>query len=320
MLYFTRKEVILLMEIWQQTCADFIKFLKTQKNLSEHTVLAYSSDLRHFIQYLASVEVAEPAEVNLRTIRYYLSQLYEAGYARSTISRKLACLRSFFRYLCQTGKINSNPMLLIRTPKKTKPLPQLLYSDEVDRLLDEPGEKGRLGLRDQALLELLYSSGIRIGEAVQINLGDVEFEQGALRVKGKGQKERVVPIGTYAVAALQKYLNESRRLICGHKIVSPIDPLFVNWRGKRLTTRGAYGIITKYLEKVAPNRNLTPHSLRHTFATHLLEGGADLRSLQELLGHSRMSSTQIYTHVTGERIKAVYDQAHPRAKERTERS
>ncbi|HBI26430.1 MAG TPA: tyrosine recombinase XerD, partial [Peptococcaceae bacterium] len=252
------------MEIWQQICADFIKYLKTQKNLSEHTVLAYSSDLKRFCQYLASVKVAEPAEVNLRIIRNYLSQLYEAGYARSTISRKLACLRSLFRYLCQAGKIDSNPMLLIRTPKKTKSLPRLLYSGEVEILLDNPGKKGKLGLRDHALLELLYSSGIRIGEAVQINLGDVEFEQAVLRVKGKGQKERIVPIGTYAFVALQRYINESWRLLCGNKIASPTDPLFVNWRGKRLTTRGAYGIITKYLKKVAPNRNLTPHSLRHT--------------------------------------------------------
>lgn len=308
------------MGIWQQICDDFIRYLKTQKNLSEHTVLAYSCDLEHFHQYIASVQIAELADVNLRIIRNYLSQLHEAGYARSTISRKLACLRSLFRYLYQTGKIDSNPMVLIRTPKKTRPLPRLLYSGEVERLLDNPSKKGKLVLRDHALLELLYSSGIRIGEAVQINLGDVEFEQGALRVKGKGQKERVVPIGSYAITALQRYINESRRLLCSNKIASPADPLFVNWRGKRLTTRGAYGIITKYLKKVAPNKNLTPHSLRHTFATHLLDGGADLRSLQELLGHSRMSSTQIYTHVTGERIKAVYDKAHPRAKERTERS
>jgi integrase/recombinase XerC len=308
------------MGIWQQICDDFISYLKTQKNLSEHTVLAYSCDLKCFHRYIASEQIAELADINVRIIRNYLSQLYEAGYARSTISRKLASLRSLFKYLCQTGKIDSNPMVLIRTPKKTRPLPRLLYSGEVEILLDNPNEKGKLGLRDHALLELLYSSGIRIGEAVQINIEDVEFELRTLRVKGKGQKERVVPIGSYAITALQRYINESRRWLCSNKIPSPADPLFVNWRGKRLTTRGAYGIITKYLRRVAPNRNLTPHSLRHTFATHLLDGGADLRSLQELLGHSRMSSTQIYTHVTGERIKAVYDKTHPRAKERTERS
>jgi site-specific recombinase XerD len=155
-------------------------------------------------------------------------------------------------------------MVLIRTPKKTRPLPRLLYSGEVEILLDNPNEKGKLGLRDHALLELLYSSGIRIGEAVQINIEDVEFELRTLRVKGKGQKERVVPIGSYAITALQRYINESRRWLCSNKIPSPADPLFVNWRGKRLTTRGAYGIITKYLRRVAPNRNVV-YTLRGKF-------------------------------------------------------
>jgi integrase/recombinase XerC len=301
---------------WKETCENFIKYLKTQKNLSEHTAQSYRSDLKHFLQYIESAQISEPAEVNLKIIRNYLSQLYEAGYARSTISRRLATLRSLFRYLCQVGKIDNNPLVLVRTPKQTKHLPQFLYSTEVNDLLDNPAGKGKLEIRDHAILELLYSSGIRIGEAVQIDVGDVDFGRRSLRVKGKGQKERIVPFGSHASAALQWYMMEGRPLICGKKNPSPIEPLFVNWRGKRLTTRGAYGIINKYLKKVAPTRNLTPHSLRHTFATHLLEGGADLRSVQELLGHSRMSSTQIYTHVTGERIKAVYEKAHPRAKER----
>jgi integrase/recombinase XerC len=301
---------------WKETCENFIKYLKTQKNLSEHTAQSYRSDLKHFLQYIESAQISEPAEVNLKIIRNYLSQLYEAGYARSTISRRLATLRSLFRYLCQVGKIDNNPLVLVRTPKQTKYLPQFLYSTEVNDLLDNPAGKGKLEIRDHAILELLYSSGIRIGEAVQIDVGDVDFGRRSLRVKGKGQKERIVPFGSHASAALQWYMMEGRPLICGKKNPSPIEPLFVNWRGKRLTTRGAYGIINKYLKKVAPTRNLTPHSLRHTFATHLLEGGADLRSVQELLGHSRMSSTQIYTHVTGERIKAVYEKAHPRAKER----
>lgn len=301
---------------WKEICNDFLKYLRTQKNLSEQTALSYSCDLKHFLHYLESMQIREPVEVNLRIIRKYLSQLHEAGYARSTISRRLACLRSLYRYLCQAGKIDSNPLVLVRTPKKEKRLPQFLYSTEVQSLLNGSNEKGKLGIRDHALLELLYSSGLRIGEAVQINVGDVEFELRSLRVKGKGQKERVVPFGSCAGAALQRYMMKGRPLICGKKEPLPADPLFVNWRGKRLTTRGAYGIITKYLKRVAPTRNLSPHSLRHTFATHLLEGGADLRSVQELLGHSRMSSTQIYTHVTGERIKAVYEKAHPRAKER----
>lgn len=306
---------IISMENWKDICDDFLKYLRTQKNLSEQTVLSYSSDLKHFLKHLDSMQIKEPAEVNLRVIRNYLSQLHEAGYAHSTISRRLACLRSLFRYLCQTDKIKDNPLVLVRTPKKAKRLPQFLYSTEVQCLLNNTWEKGKLGIRDHALLELLYSSGLRIGEVVQINVGDVEFELRSLRVKGKGEKERIVPFGSFASDALQRYMKEGRPLLSGKKNPLPTDPLFVNWRGERLTTRGAYGIITKYLKKVAPNRNLTPHSLRHTFATHLLNGGADLRSVQELLGHSRMSSTQIYTHVTGERIKAVYEKAHPRAKE-----
>ncbi len=300
----------------KETCEQFIKYLQTQKNLSEQTAQSYRCDLKHFLQYLESEQIGELSDVNLKITRNYLSQLYEADYARSTISRRLACLRSLFRYLCQAGKIDNNPLVLVRTPKKAKHLPQFLYSNEVNDLLDKPVAKGKLEIRDHALLELLYSSGLRIGEAVQLNIGDVELQLRSLRVKGKGQKERIVPFGSCAGAALQRYMKEGRPLICGKKEPLPAEPLFVNWRGKRLTTRGAYGIITKYLKRVAPTRHLTPHSLRHTFATHLLEGGADLRSVQELLGHSRMSSTQIYTHITGERIKAVYEKAHPRAKER----
>lgn len=240
---------------WKETCENFIKYLKTQKNLSEHTAQSYRSDLKHFLQYIESAQISEPAEVNLKIIRNYLSQLYEAGYARSTISRRLATLRSLFRYLCQVGKIDNNPLVLVRTPKQTKYLPQFLYSTEVNDLLDNPAGKGKLEIRDHALLELLYSSGIRIGEAVQIDVGDVDFERRSLRVKGKGQKERIVPFGNHASAALQWYMMEGRPLICGKKNPSTTEPLFVNWRGKRLTTRGAYGIINKYL-KVAPARTL----------------------------------------------------------------
>jgi len=304
------------MESWKKICDDFIEYLKTQKNLSEQTALSYSCDLKHFLHYLKSMEIKGPDQVNLWIIRNYLSRLHEADYAHSTISRRLACLRSLFRYLCQIGKIDKNPLLLVRTPKKVKRLPQFLYLNEVQDLLDKSWGNEKLGIRDHALLELIYSSGLRIGEAVHINIGDIEFGMHSLRVKGKGEKERLVPFGSSAAAALRVYLAEARPLLTKRKNTAAADPLFVNWRGERLTTRGAYGIITRYLKRVALDRNLTPHSLRHSFATHLLEGGADLRSVQELLGHSRMSSTQIYTHITGDRIKAVYEKAHPRAKER----
>lgn len=304
---------------WKEICEDFIDYLKTQKNLSDQTVLSYKSDLNHFHNFLESLQKQKPEEITTRVVREYLSRLYETGYARSTISRRLACLRSLFRYLNQTGKVDNNPLVLIRTPKKTRRLPKFLYPAEVDTLLEKPADKGNLAHRDKALLELLYSSGLRIGETVQINIGDVDFSMRSLRVKGKGGKERVVPFGSFASTAMQQYLKEAWPQLTGNRNLSPAEAFFVNWRGKRLTTRGAYGIVTKYLKKTAPDKNFSPHSLRHTFATHLLEGGADLRSVQELLGHSRMSSTQIYTHITGERIKAVYEKAHPRAKEHKER-
>ncbi|HHY39839.1 MAG TPA: tyrosine recombinase XerC [Syntrophaceticus sp.] len=304
---------------WQDLYDEYIIFLRTQKNLSEQTALSYMSDLNHFQSYLEDKQIETPEGFNINTIRDYLALLYKSGYARSTISRRLSCLRSLFRYLSQTGKINNNPLTLIRTPKKGRPLPQFLYLAEVEKLLEQPKGKGALGLRDQAMLELFYSSGLRIGEIVQLNIIDIDFSGRVIRVRGKGRKERIVPLGSYACQALLEYLQKARPVITEKRNPLPEEPCFVNSRGKRLTTRGVYGIITKYLKEVAPFRNLTPHSLRHTFATHLLEGGADLRSVQELLGHSRMSSTQIYTHITGERIRSVYQKAHPRAKEREEK-
>lgn len=304
------------MENWQLACEEFKKYLKTQKNLSDKTVLNYMSDLNHFWCWLISNhDLRDPQQVATKHVRGYLAGLYEAGYARSTVSRQLACLRTFFKYLIRINAVTTNPLTLVRSPRKTRYLPQFLYPGEVTALFGNTGENSALALRDQALLELFYSSGLRVGEVVQIDIGDVDFSLQSLRVKGKGRKERIVPFGSPAAAALKKYLQMARPQLTGSRTPNHRDAFFVNWRGKRLSTRGLYGIITGYLRKVAPSRNLTPHSLRHTFATHLLEGGADLRSVQELLGHARMSSTQIYTHITGERIKAVYEKAHPRAKE-----
>jgi len=304
------------MENWQKVCEEFQNYLKTQLNLSDKTVLNYNSDLRHFWDWLSvNHDLSEVEQVKVRHIRSYLASLYETGYARSTISRHLACLRTFFKYLVQINAISTNPMALIHGPRRTRYLPQFLYPEEVTALFDAVEGNSDLALRDRALLELLYSSGLRIGEVVKLNIGDVEFSIGSLRVQGKGRIERVVPFGSCAAAAMENYLQRARPRLTKNKHPGQKDAFFVNWRGKRLTTRGLYGIVTGYLHKIAPTRNLTPHSLRHTFATHLLEGGADLRSVQELLGHARMSSTQIYTHITGERIKAVYEMAHPRAKE-----
>ena len=307
---------------------EYRNFLKNQKNLSDKTILNYLADCDRFFKYLASSYITDLAHIDVRVMREYLAGLYEAGYARCTIARHLACLRSLFRYLYQCRIVETNPLLLLHAPKKVRRLPQFLYRQEVEQLLAQaqptqtPGaapakasaDRARLlEIRNLAILELFYSSGLRIGEAVQVNIGDIDLEMRSLIVKGKGRKERMAPIGRQAAEALGSYLRQARPVLAGNQ-PDRNDPLFVNWRGKRLSTRGLYGIIMKYLGGLGVGRNLTPHALRHTFATHLLEGGADLRSVQELLGHARMSSTQIYTHVSGERIKKVYEAAHPRAK------
>jgi len=299
---------------FQELGEEFSDYLKNQKNLSKKTILNYLIDLQHFFDFLKLVNLNDPAEIDIKIIRQYLSSLYEAGYARSTVARRLACLRAFFKYLLQLKIIQTNPLTLIHAPRKTKRLPHFLYPQEINALFSVVEQKNALDLRDRALLELLYSSGLRIGEAVQINIGDVNFSLHSLLLKGKGKRERIVPFGSYAASALELYAARARPFITGKLEPGAVDPFFVNWRGKRLSVRGAYGIVSKYLRQIDSTRNLTPHSLRHTFATHLLEGGADLRSVQELLGHERISSTQIYTHVSGERIKAVYEKAHPRAK------
>jgi integrase/recombinase XerC len=302
------------MPIISKNRQDFIDYLKNQKNLSDKTILNYQVDLGHFLTFLdLRTNIRYPVEIDQKTVREYLSVLYGSGYARSTISRHLSCLRTFFKYLCRQQIIEVNPLTLIHTPKGIHRLPKFLYPLEIEALLGAPCPDEPLKRRDRAMLELFFSSGLRIGEAVLIDVGDLDFPLRCLLVKGKGRKERVVPFGSYASDALSDYLKLAWPQLTRKTQSDRLDPLFVNWRGRRLSTRGAYKIITRYLGKVAPDRNLSPHALRHTFATQLLEGGADLRSVQELLGHVRMSSTQIYTHVSGEHIKTVYQQSHPRA-------
>ncbi|MGB9791402.1 MAG: tyrosine recombinase XerC [Thermacetogeniaceae bacterium] len=303
------------MEKLEIYCQLFLDYLRSHRNLSENSLINYESDLLHFIKFLKTVaQISDVGQIETRDVRQYLSYMYSSGYARNTIARRVVCLRSFFRYLLQQRAIEKNPMRLVRTPKGSRRLPQFLYIHEINSLLDKWPDNGILGIRDRAMLELSYSSGLRIGEIVRINIGDVNFSLRSVLVKGKGKKERIVPFGRRAEEALFLYYEKARPKITGNSCPDRNEPFFVNYRGKRLTERGVYGIITKYLKEINPTRNLSPHVLRHTFATHLLDGGADLRSVQELLGHARLSSTQIYTHVSGEKIKTVYENAHPRAK------
>lgn len=303
------------MEKLEEYCQLFINFLKNHKNLSEKSLINYTADLVHFLTFLKSnTQISDISQIETKHVREYLSQMYSSGYARNSIARHVVCLRAFFRYLLQIKAIDKNPLRLVRTPKGSRKLPQFLYPHEINALLDRRYHNDALSIRDRAMLELFYSSGLRVGEIVRINIGDLDFSLRSLLVKGKGNKERMVPFGKQAADVLSLYYSSARPKLTGRVHPDRNEPFFVNWRGQRLTERGVYGIITKYLKEIAPTKNLSPHALRHTFATHLLDGGADLRSVQELLGHARLSSTQIYTHVSGEKIKAAYENAHPRAK------
>ena len=299
---------------------QFIGYLRTQRGYSDHTVRGYLTDLNQFVDFLSDrkglgkEEKAriEMGDIGYRVIREYLGRLY-GKYNRSTIARKLSAVRSFFYYAERNGLGEGNPAADISTPKQGKYIPGHLPVDDMFRLLQGPDKEKPLGLRDLAVIEVLYSCGIRVAELAGLDISDVDFDRRLIRIIGKGNKERIVPIGLKALDAVKEYLEA----------VTPIrrkcpdmdkreEPLFINYRGRRLSTRSIGSIIKKYATECGLMMNITPHSLRHTFATHLLDGGADLRSVQELLGHVSLSTTQRYTHVSLDRLMEVYDKAHPR--------
>jgi integrase/recombinase XerC len=300
------------METATSFSADFFRYLKVQKNASPHTVASYRTDIEHFLAFAAvklGTDEVTLAAITPILIRAYLANLKDEGYARRTIARKMAAMRSFFRHLCREGVVAENPFKMVRTPKLEKRLPGFLDPDEITALLELP-DKSSLGRRDAAILELLYATGMRVSELAGLAVRDVELGEGYALVYGKGSKERVVPVGRKALAALKLYLDLARpRLMTG----APHDTLFVNSRGGPLTDRSVRRVVDKYVTALAIAKHVSPHTIRHTFATHLLNNGADLRSVQELLGHVNLSTTQLYTHVTKERIKSIYSQAHPRA-------
>jgi integrase/recombinase XerC len=300
---------------------QFIHYLSMEKNASPHTCRCYQSDLEEFEDYLknsglvlaASGEV-EMGKVDRMVIRKYLSILHLKN-KKSSIARKISTLRSFFRYLNKEQMIPSNPAKNVSTPKVEKTLPTTLTVDEAFRLMESPkgfSEKPsparvkNMGLRDRAILELLYSSGLRVSELVGLNTNHLDLDLGIVKVMGKGRKERIVPVGTKAVESLKAFLDE-RGLLKGE------DPLFINSVGGRLTTRTVGRLIKKYSKHSGIYRKVSPHSLRHTFATHLLDAGADIREIQEMLGHSSLSTTQRYTHISMGKLMEIYDKAHPRS-------
>lgn len=292
---------------------QFIQYLTLEKNASTHTCRCYRKDLEEFESFLKDSNIKvdpfgqlEIEKVDRFDIRRYLSFLHRKN-RKSSIARKLSTLRSFFRYLVRERVISINPAKVVSTPKVEKPLPTTLTVDEAFRLMDSPkrGEiKGEH--RDRAILELLYSSGLRVGELVGLNFNDLDLTLGIVKVFGKGRKERIVPVGSKALEALKTYLE-------GRKSGKPDDPLFVNSRGRRLTARSVDRIIKKYSKISGIVRKVSPHTLRHTFATHLLDAGADIREIQEMLGHSSLSTTQRYIHLTPGKLMEVYDKAHPRS-------
>ena len=288
----------------------FIASLRTAQDLSQHTIRAYSRDLREFLSFLKGSGIYKSIEdIDNIDIRGFLASLYHRGLKKSSISRKLASIRAFFRYLHREGLVRKNPARLVSGPKVSRPLPRFLTVDEAFSLMDTPEGRRVIRLRDKAILELLYSSGLRVSEISSLNIDDLDIAEQLIRVRGKGRKERIVPMGSKAVEDIKHYLPE--RLILKNR-----DPqaLFLNLRGQRLTERSIRRIVNKCGRKIALKDRLSPHVLRHTFATHLLHRGADLRSIQEFLGHSSLSTTQRYTHVDIVHLKDVYDRSHPGAK------
>jgi len=280
----------------------FIRYLEIEKNYSAHTILNYSLDLKEFKDFLKDTPIEK---VDHLVLRKYLSELKQKNLKNRTVNRKLSCLRSFFKFLFREGYIKSNPTKLISGPKQEKNLPSFLTEEEVLRLLENIPLKDEHNFRDKAILETFYSTGMRISELVGLNISDIDFISGTVKVRGKGKKERLLPIGEKAISALKDYLERRKK--------KDEEAVFLNRFGKRITGRAVRDIVAKYVKLVSIKTGVSPHTLRHSFATHLLERGADLRSVQELLGHTNISTTQIYTHLTTEKLKQIYNQAHPRA-------
>jgi len=294
---------------------EYLNHLRVVKNASQLTLVSYRTDLEQYFNYLAQrqgndVEHLQISTIDHKSVRDYLALLQHQGMKRSTVARKLAALRSFVCYLCRENLLPSNPIAAVATPKQDQRLPNFLYPIEVVRLIEAPDICKPLGIRDRALLELLYATGIRVSELVGLTVADLNQQQGLVRVTGKGGKDRIVPLGKPSSEWLSRYLKVRVSLL--GKSHKASNALFLNRFGQQLSVRGVRNIINKYVDALAINAKVSPHTLRHTFATHLLNQGADLRSVQELLGHVRLSTTQIYTHLTKEDIKRVHNRTLPR--------
>ncbi len=296
---------------------DFLAYLELERGLSRNTLEAYRSDLLQFGEFLDRRGLLA-ARASHNDLAAFLSELAGGHEERpplapSTLARKVACLRSFYRHLRREGTIEHDPTADLRGPRKQQRLPRVLTREQVARLLTAPRGTEPLALRDRALLELMYACGLRASEAVGLQLADVDLEEGLLCARGKGSKERIVPVGRQAVAALHAYCRSGRPVLIGSRVAPAQPRLFLNSRGGTLTRQGLYKIVQGHARRAGLQERMSPHTLRHTFATHLLAGGCDLRSLQEMLGHADLATTQVYTHLSADRLKDAYFSAHPRA-------
>lgn len=300
---------------WQDA---FLRYLTDVRGLSAATAEAYAVDVNQFVDYLAQtwgeVRAQDWGAVDYRTVRGFLGHLARMRYSKTSVARKLAALRSFFRYLLQEGAVDHNPAAVAPTPKQERRLPEYMYPAEVEALINTPDASTPLGQRDRAILEVLYATGVRVGELVAMNLRDLDLDQRQIRVVGKGNRERVVLMGQRAATALMAYLAGARPRLLEAAANPDREALFVNQGGRRLSVRAVQQRVHKYVLQCAQSRRITPHALRHTFATHMLDGGADLRTIQMLLGHRNLGTVETYTHVTTDHMKRIYHAAHPLAR------
>lgn len=300
----------------EKSIPRFLRYLKLERNCSDLTIKSYREDLELLYEYLVDSlgRSPSPSELTPLDLRTYVSALHEAGYAKSSVSRRLASLRSYFKFAQREGLCSSNPAKPLRNPRKEKKLPHFLTSREIGKLLNSPPKAEPMGLRDRAILETLYSAGLRVSELVGIDLGDLDLADGLVRVRGKGKRERLAPLGSHAIRAIKRW--KKHRSPARGLPKEEATALFLNKFGKRISTRSIGRMIEKYLLITGLDSRTSPHTLRHSFATHLLDAGADIRSVQELLGHKSLVTTQIYTHVSTAGLRAAYEKAHPRARKK----
>jgi len=294
----------------QELLLQFVNYLQLEKNSSKLTVESYSQDIRHFFMFMDEQSISDVSDVSYNDARLYLTKLYHLKLAKKSIVRKISSLRSFYKYLLREQFVNTNPFAQVSLPKLDKRLPDFFYEKEMVQILQSITSNDPIGQRNKSLVELLYATGIRVSECANIHLSDIDLNYSVVLIKGKGNKERYVPFGNYAKTSLELYINDGR-----HKLMKKSNHpfLFVNQKGTPLTPRGIRYILSGIIDELGSQHHIHPHMIRHSFATHLLNNGADLRTVQELLGHSQLSSTQKYTHVTKEQLRKVYNQHHPRA-------